>query len=78
VPLVIRNAIKDTTLPVGGGEDGQSPIFIAKGNTILLNVYAMHRNEDLFGKDADQFRPDRWETLRPGAWVRTTVVCSNM
>ena len=26
----------------------------------------MHRRKDFYGKDAEEFRPGRWETLRPG------------
>lgn len=26
----------------------------------------MHCREGIFGTDADQFNPDRWETIRPG------------
>ena len=26
----------------------------------------MHRCKDIFGEDADEFKPERWATLRPG------------
>lgn len=53
-------------LPVGGGPDGKSPVFVAKGSRVAYTVYAMHRRKDIFGEDADEFNPDRWETIRPG------------
>ncbi|KAL4875466.1 cytochrome P450 [Aspergillus karnatakaensis] len=65
VPLNFRVATKDTTLPLGGGSDGKSPIFIPKGRPILYSVYAMHRRKDLFGEDAELFRPERWEGFAP-------------
>ena len=61
-----REAFEDTVLPVGGGPDGKSPIFVPKGRVVAWSVFAMHRRKDFFGEDADEFRPERWETLRPG------------
>jgi cytochrome P450 len=59
-------AYKDTILPVGGGPDGKSPVFISAGSIVGYWTYAMHRRQDLFGPDADEFVPERWEQLRPG------------
>lgn len=59
-------ATKDTYLPVGGGPDGKDPIHIRKGQEVMYSVYAMQRRQDIFGADADEYRPERWETLKPG------------
>ncbi|OJJ52977.1 hypothetical protein ASPSYDRAFT_62601 [Aspergillus sydowii CBS 593.65] len=66
VPLNSRTAIRDTILPVGGGKDGQSPVFVPKGTAVSYSVYAMHRRKDFYGADAEEFRPERWANLRPG------------
>ena len=67
VPINLREAVEDTTLPVGGGKNGRSPLFIAKGEVAMWNLWAMHRREDVYGKDAEHYRPERWlEGLRPG------------
>ena len=29
-------------------------------------VFVMHRRKDLWGEDADVFRPERWESRKPG------------
>ncbi|KAF2445213.1 n-alkane-inducible cytochrome P450 [Karstenula rhodostoma CBS 690.94] len=68
VPAVIRDANKDTTLPVGGGKDGKSPILLKKGQMVFCQPAVMHLREDLWGPDAGVWNPDRWATLRPGAW----------
>jgi len=65
VPGNGRTALVDTTLPVGGGPDGKSPIFIKAGQQVNYQVYVMHRRKDLFGEDASEFKPERWEKLRP-------------
>ncbi|RGP60629.1 n-alkane-inducible cytochrome p450 [Fusarium longipes] len=66
IPTNARVAVRDTTIPRGGGADGQSPLFISKGTAMFYNVYAMHRNQDVFGPRAEEFIPERWQDLRPG------------
>lgn len=60
VPLNSREALEDTILPRGGGEDGMAPIFIPKGGLVSWNLWALHRRKDYFGEDAEVFRPERW------------------
>jgi cytochrome P450 len=59
-------ATRDTIIPRGGGPDGSGPVFVPKGDVVVYWSYAMHRRTDLYGADADEYRPERWETLRPG------------
>lgn len=66
VPLNGRRALRDTTIPVGGGPDGKSPIYVRKGQQVDYSVHVMHYRKDLWGEDADKFRPERWEGRRHG------------
>lgn len=61
VPRNEREALQDTVLPLGGGKDGLSPVFVPKGTIVGYNLYSMHRREDFYGPDAEEFRPERWE-----------------
>lgn len=56
-----RMAVRDTVLPVGGGPDGKAPLLVAKGSTVLFSVFAMQRRTDLWGEDAEEFKPERWD-----------------
>jgi cytochrome P450 len=58
--------VHDTILPLGGGADGKSPLLVPAGHAVTYATYSMHRRQDYFGADADEFRPERWEHLRPG------------
>jgi hypothetical protein len=60
VPTNARFAARDTILPLGGGVDGLSPIYIRKGSVVAYSLHAMHRRRDIYGEDADEFRPERW------------------
>ncbi|TVY49515.1 Cytochrome P450 [Lachnellula occidentalis] len=65
VPVNTRTAINTVVLPTGGGPDRQSPVLVPKGSAIAYSVYSMHRRPDLYGMDAELFRPERWEEDLP-------------
>jgi len=66
VPFNSRRAVRDTTIPRGGGPDGQSKVFVRKGEQVDYSVHIMHRRKDLWGQDAEEFRPERWVGRKPG------------
>lgn len=66
VPVNARFAYRDTTLPVGGGKDGKSPVFVGKGSSVEYSVYVLHHRKDIWGEDADEFVPERWEGRKVG------------
>ncbi|SPQ19667.1 f5a772ea-4ba0-4600-93ef-71ad31cc0b18 [Thermothielavioides terrestris] len=57
-----RTANKETILPRGGGKDGKQPILVPKGMSVRWSLHALHRSKDIFGPDADEFRPERWDS----------------
>lgn len=60
VPVTIRSAICDTEL---------NKQFIPKGTEILISPWLINRSKELWGHDADEFRPDRWDSSLDGrAW----------
>ncbi|TGO32543.1 hypothetical protein BHYA_0308g00050 [Botrytis hyacinthi] len=60
-----RVCYKDTILPLGGGPDGKAPFLVRKGSNITCDIHALHRDKSYCGNDVDDFRPERWEALRP-------------
>lgn len=66
VPINARWAYKDTTLPVGGGPDGKSPVFVPKGCSVEYSVHALHHRGDIWGPDVEEFIPERWENRKVG------------
>jgi cytochrome P450 len=63
-----RAANKETVLPRGGGEDGSQPILVPKGTPVRWTSHGLHRNKDVFGPDADEFRPERWDSDLRVSW----------
>jgi len=67
-PQMNRVARVDTIFPIGGGPDGKSPIFAPAGTGFDTSWYNLHRLKSVWGEDADDFKPERWETFRPEPW----------
>lgn len=66
--LMSRIALCDTVLPVGGSPDLNAPIFVPKGTTVQFGQYSLHRDQRVFGEDAEAFRPERWDSINPSQW----------
>lgn len=68
-------ALKDTTLPRGGGPDGMSPIGVLKDTVIGYSTLVLQRREDLYPSMAsgfpsvDKFVPERWDSWSPTHWT---------
>lgn len=44
--------------PAGGVEIGG--LFFPEGTTLSVNPWVFHRNKEIWGHDADEFKPERW------------------
>ena len=79
VPFNVRLALKDTTLPRGGGPDGSLPLHVLKDTPVGYSTLLMQRRADLYPPpsaapgeeplaDVDTFSPDRWFRWQPKPW----------
>ncbi|KAH8703530.1 cytochrome P450 [Talaromyces proteolyticus] len=74
VPFNIRFALADSTLPSGGGPNGDLPLSVLKGDGVIYSTLAMQRRADLYPPTSEQFAdpaifsPERWESWQPKAW----------
>ncbi|KAK9458880.1 cytochrome P450 [Lipomyces oligophaga] len=64
VPQNFRIACRDTVLPRGGGSDESAPLVVRKGQYVFYSVYVLQRWPEIWGDDADMFRPERWDALK--------------
>ena len=62
----LRLCIKDCILPSGGSPYATEPIFVPRGTQVSVNFGAMQRDNDIWGEDAEDFHPERWESMRTG------------
>ncbi|PYH93210.1 cytochrome P450 [Aspergillus ellipticus CBS 707.79] len=66
VPGNRRTATRNTTLPTGGGPNGTDPVYVKQGTPVFYSTFVMHRRPDIWGSDADEFRPERWNERKVG------------
>ena len=59
-PMNGQIAVKLTSLPLGGGPDGRSQVLVPEGTKVGYKVFVLHRRKDIYGDDANIFRPERW------------------
>ncbi|KAI5244876.1 putative cytochrome 52A4 [Aureobasidium subglaciale] len=75
VPFNVRVALKDTTLPRGGGPDGTQPIGVPANTPIAYSTLFLQRREDIYPKASEKFahhlsfEPDRWDGWNPKMWT---------
>lgn len=50
----------------GLGQTAKSPIFLKRGTQANYHVCTMDRRKDLYGEDADEFKPGTRATMRRG------------
>ncbi|KAJ3199756.1 hypothetical protein HK099_003024, partial [Clydaea vesicula] len=58
VPANVKQCVEDDTLPTGH--------FVPKGSMVSFYPYAMGRMESIWGKDAKQFKIERWINKETG------------
>ncbi|KAJ4248745.1 hypothetical protein NW762_012583 [Fusarium torreyae] len=63
----LRGAFEDVVIPAGGGPNGKSPTLIRKGDLVLINKTVMYRDPEVWGDDANEFKPERFDGYR-GSW----------
>ncbi|EGO00976.1 hypothetical protein SERLA73DRAFT_178985 [Serpula lacrymans var. lacrymans S7.3] len=79
VPNTVRIAMKDDILPldkpfIDKYGNQQDVIKVSKGDSIFIPILAINRSKALWGEDAMEFKPERWEatpeTIKsiPGVW----------
>ncbi|RPD66247.1 cytochrome P450 [Lentinus tigrinus ALCF2SS1-7] len=83
--IIAKSCRQDTILPLRNpiaGVDGQEiqQISVPKGTYIMVGVQAMNRSKELWGEDADQFKPERWLSDLPDSVIQARIpgVYSNM
>ncbi|GLB35548.1 putative cytochrome p450 [Lyophyllum shimeji] len=79
VASTIRSAVKDDILPLSKPFTDRKGVVhdtvrVNEGQTLLIPILAINRDKSIWGEDAMEFRPERWEKVPeaaaaiPGVW----------
>ncbi|KAF2845720.1 cytochrome P450 [Plenodomus tracheiphilus IPT5] len=74
-PFNIRTALKDTSLPCGGGLDGSGPIGLGEGTQVIYSTHLLHLTPELYPPNSpdfpppDELSPNRWRSWTPQPWT---------
>lgn len=71
LPFNVRMALRDTTLPRGGGPDGNERVAVCKDTPVAYSTLLLQRRTDLYPPhlpDPAVFAPERWEQWQPKPW----------
>ncbi|PNH42134.1 hypothetical protein VD0004_g5113 [Verticillium dahliae] len=75
VPYNVRLALRDTTLPRGGGPDDSLPLPVLKDTPIAYSTLVMQRRADIYPPPSatfaphNVFSPERWQHWQPKPWT---------
>ncbi|KAH9896682.1 cytochrome P450 [Cubamyces lactineus] len=77
-PVNYRQAVQDTTLPLSSpvkATDGSciESVFVPKGSIVLISLPACNCNKELWGEDADEWKPERWLSPLPRALEEVSI-----
>ncbi|PQE08550.1 cytochrome P450 protein [Rutstroemia sp. NJR-2017a BBW] len=59
-----KTCLEPCILPHGGGPSGQDPILLEPGDEVRMSFTPLHTDPEIWGADALEFKPERWEGLK--------------
>ncbi|KAF5386397.1 hypothetical protein D9757_006698 [Collybiopsis confluens] len=78
VPIVARIARKEAVIPLSKpvlGLDGTEmhQVAVPKGTNVIVSIFNSNRNTDLWGKDANEWKPERWLSPLPNSVIDARI-----